>query len=216
MKKEEFRKVIERDFGKKEFQKLMKLNKEKKVQNFLNELEINFEYKGDTCMSPFRVLQEKKAHCIEGAMLAALILRLHGEKSLVVDLTATEKDFDHVICVFNKYGKWGCISKSNHAAHRYREPIYRDIRELVMSIFHEYIDKEGRKTLRSFSQPVDLEKFDYLQWWKVEHDLWEIPEYLAEVKHENILNRKQIANLRKADKIEIDVGNVVEWKEEKR
>lgn len=194
-------------------QKILKsLDTEKKIQDFLNAIPINFEEKGDTSMSPRMVLRENKAHCVEGAMLAALALRLQGKKPLVVDMTATKKDFDHVICVFKKNGKWGALGKTNHAVLRYREPIYKDIRELVMSFFHEYFDDNGKKNLRSYSLPVDLSRFDHLNWTTSEEDVWFVPEYLGKVKHYNILNRKQIANLRKAEDIEIEAGKLTEWK----
>ncbi len=203
------------DFGltKEELEVLKKLDGPKKIQDFLDTFKINFEEEGETCMSPRKVLQAGKCHCIEAAFLAALALRINGFEPLVVDLRAVQNDFDHVICVFKKNGKYGCISKSNHAAHRYREPIYRDVRELVMSIFHEYIDKKGRKNLRSFSVPVNLSKFDSLNWATSEEDLWEIAEALDDAKHFDILTRAEIASLRKADKIEIDVGNVTEYKD---
>ncbi len=197
---------------KKEIKILKSLNNPKKIQDFLNKIPINFEEKGDTCMSPKMVLKNHKAHCMEGAMLAAAALRVNGEKPLVIDMTATKKDFDHVVCVFKRNGKWGAIGKTNHAVLRYREPIYRDIRELIMSFFHEYFDDNGKKTLRSYSLPVNLERFDNLNWMASEEDIWFVPEYLAEIKHYPIMNRKQISGLRKADKIEIKAGELLEWK----
>ena len=191
---------------------LEEMDSPKKIQDFLNEFPVNFEEKGETCMSPRRVLRENKAHCIEGAMLAAVALRLQGQKPLVLDLTATKRDFDHVVAVFKKHGKWGAISKTNHAVLRYREPVYRDVRELVMSFFHEYFDDTGKKTLRSFSMPVDLSKFDKRNWVTEEKDLWYINDYLADVRHYPILNKKQIAFLRKADELEIEAGKLVQFK----
>jgi len=198
----------------KELEVLKKLNTPKKIQDFLNKLEINFEDdgKGDTCMSPRKVLETGKCHCIEGAILAALALRLNGEKPLVVDLTSSKNDFDHVITVFQRNGKWGAISKTNHAVLRYREPVYNSIRELVMSCFHEYFDDKGKKTLRSFTNPVNLSRFDKFNWMTSEEDVWYIPEYLANAKHFPIVDKKQIAYLRKADDIEINAGKLVEWK----
>ena len=145
-------------------------------------------------------------------MLAAAALRINGKKPLVLDLTSTPKDFDHVVCVFNQDGGWGAISKTNHAVLRYREPVYKTIRELVMSFFHEYFDDDGKKTLRSYSFPVDLSKFDYLNWMASEEDVWQIPDYLAKVKHFPIMNRSQIAKLRKADSSEIEAGKITDWK----
>ncbi len=197
---------------KKEVKILSKLNTPKKIQDFLNKIPINFEKKGDTCMSPRMVLKNNKAHCVEGALLAATALRMQGYKSLILDLTSNSKDYDHVIAVFKENNHWGAISKTNHAVLRYREPVYKNIRELVMSYFHEYFIDNGTKTLRSYSNPVDLSKFNKLNWITSEKDVWFIPEYLLKVKHYNILNRKQIAGLRKADKLETKAGKLLEYK----
>lgn len=198
--------------GKKELKVLKKLNTAKKIQDFLNGMKKIFEEKGDAYLSPMSVLEKKICNCVEGAVLAALALRVNGYSPLVLDLTANKYDFDHVVAVFKKYGKWGAISKTNYAVLRYREPIYNSIRELALSYFHEYIDDYGEKSLRSFSLPVNLKGFDRLGWMTTKEKINYIPEYLAKVKHSPILNRKQIMNLRKADKIEIEAGKLVEWK----
>lgn len=191
---------------------LSKLNTPGKIQDFLNKLEINFEEKGETCMSPRRVLREKKAHCIEGAFLAYLCLKINNKKAWVVDLKTTQDDFEHVLCVFKKDEKYGAISKTNHAVLRYREPVYNSIRELVMSFFHEYFDNKGRKTLRSFSIPVDLFKKFGSSWITAEEELWKMHDYLDKLRHFKILSIKQARNLRRADKIEIQAGKILEWK----
>ncbi|MCI0479614.1 hypothetical protein L0Y59_03645, partial [Candidatus Uhrbacteria bacterium] len=184
---------------------LKPLDTPRKIQDFLERIPANLCEDRDTCLSPRMVLREKRAHCVEGAMLAALALRLHAERPLVVDLTANAKDQDHVIAVFRRGGYWGAISKTNHAVLRYREPVYRTIRELVMSYFHEYTVDDGSKTLRSFSRPVDLARFDRLGWPTSEEDVWAVPEYLADVPHIPILTRSQIAALRLSDPIEREV-----------
>ena len=191
---------------------LQGLNTPRKIQDFLERLEINFEKRGETCLSPRMVLKKKRAHCIEGALLAAAALRLHGHKPLIVDLTANDQDEDHVITVFKQHGHWGAISKTNHAVLRYREPVYRTVRELVMSYFHEYFDKQGRKNLRSYSQPVNLARFDKKNWMTSEEDVWYIPEYLVDIPHQKIMSRAQIATLRKADKTELNAGNIIQFK----
>jgi hypothetical protein len=201
---------------KKELKILKKLNTPKKIQDFLNKIEMNFEEKGETNLSPMAVLKKHTCHCLEGAVLTALALRVNGYPPLLVDLKANDNDFDHVIAVFKKYGKWGAISKTNHAVLRYREPVYNSIRELVMSYFHEYTDDLGRKNLRSFSNPVNLKKFDKRGWMTTEEEIDYLPEYMDEVKHFSILNRKQIRNLRRADKVELDAGDMVEWKPKKK
>ena len=196
----------------KEFSILKKLNTPSKIQDFLNSLKINFEENGDTCMSPRKVLREKKAHCMEGAMLAALALKINGYPPLVVDLVSIPKDLDHVIAVFKKNNHWGALGKTNHAVLRYREPIYKTIRELVLSFFHEYFDNSsGVKTLREYSMPIDLSIFDKYNWITSEEDVWYIPDYLANAPHKKILNKSQISSLRKADLIERKAGELLEY-----
>ncbi|MBI4163283.1 MAG: hypothetical protein HY512_00345 [Candidatus Aenigmarchaeota archaeon] len=198
-------------FNNSEISILKRLNTPPKIQDFLNKLKANFEPNGDTCRSPRLVLRNKEAHCVEGAILAAAAMRIHGHKPLVLDLTSNKKDFDHVVAVFRQFGCWGAVSKTNHPVLRYREPVYKSIRELVMSYFHEYT-KDGEKTLRSYSIPVNLSRFDKLGWTTSEKDIWYIPEYLLEVPHKQILTHTQISNLRKADLLEIKAGDMLEWK----
>ena len=205
-----------------EFKKAVrKLNTPSRIQDFLNKIPCNFEEDGkDTCLSPLSVLKKNKCHCIEGALFAAACVWLNkiGDgkekgKPIIVDMIGEEGDWDHEITVFKIDGTFGAISKTNHAVLRYREPVYSSIRELVMSYFHEYTDDRGlgRKTLRKYSVPVDLSVFG-TDWITSDEDLWHIHDYLDSVKHFSILTRKQIRNLRKADEIEIKMGELVEWK----
>jgi len=185
-----------------------------KIQDFLSSLQINFEENGETCRSPFSVLRTKKAHCIEGAFFAAATIWLNKlGKPLVVDLVGEKGDWDHVICVFKKHGKFGCISKTNHSVLRYREPVYANIHELVMSFFHEYSDDKGngRKTLRKYSDTIDLSSFGK-EWIVNYEDLWGIHDYIDSVKHYDILSKSQIRELRKQEQVEIDAGQVVQFK----
>ncbi|MCX6707494.1 MAG: hypothetical protein NT001_05140 [Candidatus Woesearchaeota archaeon] len=198
--------------NKEELRILKKLNTPKKIQDFLDTLEINFEYDGMTCMSPRRVLRERKAHCIEAAMLAALALRIHGHEPLILDLSAVDYDEDHVIAVFRQFGKWGAISKTNHTILRYREPIYSSIHELAISHFHEFYDYNRKKTLRSYSIPVNMKRFDKKGWMTSEIDLWYVNDHLFEARHIELMNKAQIANLRKVDQIEVDSLKLTEWK----
>jgi hypothetical protein len=183
-----------------------------KVQDVLETFRYNFEPTGDTCRSPRVVLRSRTAHCIEGAMLAALALRLQGRKPLVVDLEALSHDASHVIAVFQERGRWGAISKTNHSVLRYRDPVYASIRELVLSYFHEYTDDRGQKTLRSYSQPVNLSRFDRIDWMTSDKDLWDVAEYLVDVPHRSILRPGQSRVLRTQDPIELRAGAIVEWK----
>jgi hypothetical protein len=201
--------------SKQELRLLRRLNSPGKIQDYLDSIPINHEPEGDTCLSPRRVIRERRAHCIEGAMLAALAMRLNGEPPLVLDLTSNSRDFDHVIALFKRHGCWGAISKTNHTALRYREPVYRTLRELVLSYFHEYFNDDGSKTLRSYSRPVSLARFDKQNWATNEDDNWFVAEYLADVPHIPLLTRSQIATLRKAHAFEVKTGKIVEWKKSK-
>jgi hypothetical protein len=189
---------------------LKKLDTPHKIQIFLDNIPRNFEPNGDTCLSPRKVLKENRCHCIEGAMLAYTAFLVQKKKAFILDLTANSNDFDHVIVIFKEEGYWGAISKSNYAVLRYREPIYRTIRELVMSYFNEYIDKVGNKTLRSYSKPINLKKIGY-KWITAEEDVWEVPNLLIETKHYPVLNKKQIRNLKKADPIEVASSEMKVW-----
>src|SRR3989344_5220530 len=187
---------------------LKELNTPIKIQNFIEKLNVNFEENGDTCMSPRMVLALRRAHCIEAALLAGIALRMQGRLPLIVDLESTKEDFDHVIAVFKDNGKWGAISKSNHAVLKYREPVYRDVRELVMSFFHEYFLDNGKKTLRRYTGAINLARFDNTNWISSESDVWHIAEYLADAKHFDILTNSEIKRLRLADEIEIQAGKL--------
>jgi len=206
------KKVKPMEFNKKELKVLKSLNTPQKIQSFLNDLSFRFEKK-DTYNSPRKILNDHKAHCFDGALLAASALWVNGEKPLLLDLKVAEKkrDVDHVIVLFKRDGFWGAISKTNHAVLRYREPVYKSVRELAMSYFHEYFMNNGEKTLRSFSKPFDLSKFG-TEWLTSEKDLYYIVEALDISPHTQILSNKQIKNLRRADKIEIKTGEIVEYK----
>ncbi len=194
-----------------ELKLLKKLNNPVKIQDFLDQMPINFEPDGDGCLSPMSVLEQRTCHCIEGAVLAALALYLTHQPPLILDLMANKNDYDHVVAVFKKDGKWGAISKTNHVALRYREPIYKSIRELVMSYFHEYTDDLGRKNLRSYTRPVNLTRFNGQNWMTTKDNIFFIPEYLVEIKHYPILDKNQIRGLRKADAFETRIGQLTEW-----
>jgi len=190
-----------------------KLNTPRKIQDFLVfEIEHNPAKDGIECRSPREVLKLGKAHCMEGALLAAAILEYHGAKTLLMDLRSTNDDLDHVVTLFRQFGCFGAISKTNHVVLRYREPIYKTLRELALSYFHEYFLDSGRKTLREYSRPFNLNRLNHLDWRTSDKDLIEVPEALDNVKHFQILNAKQIKNLRKADGIEIKAGKLKEWR----
>ena len=204
------------DFTKKEKKLFKKLNSPAKVQDFLNKIPFNFEMQGrkkiEMLKSPILTLRARRAHCFEGALLGAYILSLHNFPPLILHLQTTSDDYDHVIAPFKIRGYWGALSKTNHAVLRYREPVYKNIRELVMSYFHEYFLKNGKKTLRKYSSPLNLNIFGK-KWVTHRSDLWEIDKALDKVKHHNILPKSDLGKqLRKAEKIEIRAGEITEWR----
>jgi len=154
-----------------------------------------------TAWSPRRVLRERTAHCLEGAIFAAAALRVLGYPPLLLDLEAVQ-DVDHVIAVFRERGHWGAIAKSNFSGVRYREPIHRTLRELAMSYFEGYINLRGDRTLRAFSRPVNLARFDRLHpgWMTSEANLWWIPEYLVDAPHRPLLTPAMIRSLSRVDR----------------
>lgn len=200
------------NLSKKELSVLKKLSTPNKIQDFLDTLPINFEENSETYMSPRRVLREKKAHCLEGALLAALALWLQGEEPLLLDLKTSPIDQDHVVAVYKRNGYFGAISKTNHACLRFRDPVYKNIRELAVSYFHEYfLNKNGQKTLTKYSVPFNLKKLK-TDWVTSEEELWNIAEKLDGLKHFPIYPKSNKKFIRPADKTERKAGELTEWK----
>ena len=195
-----------------ELRVLKSLNTPAKIQDFLDALPQNHEPDGDSCFSPRLVLRHCVAHCMEGAMLAAVALRLAGHRPLILDLTSANDDQDHVVALFRRHGHWGAISKTNHAVLRYREPVYRTIRELAMSYFHEYFMDDGLKSLRRYSKPFDLSKYAPERWITAEEDLFWLIEPLDSSPHFPLVPKKNERLLRHATKAELDATDYVEWK----
>lgn len=157
-----------------------------KIQRYLDTIPYNTEADGETFRSPRYVLRDRTANCIEGAVLAAAALRVQGQPPLIMDLTAVH-DEDHVIAVFRRRGHWGAIATSKFTGLRYREPVYRTLRELAMSYFEHYFNLAGQRTLRGYGRPVNLARFDRIHWMTNEADLWPIAERLEQIPHVPLL-----------------------------
>jgi hypothetical protein len=162
-----------------------------------------------TAWSPRRVLHERTAHCLEGAIFAAAALRVLGFPPLLLDLEAVQ-DSDHVVAVFRVRGHWGAIAKSNFAGLRYREPVYRTPRELAMSYFEDYMNLRGERTLRAFSRPVNLAAFDrrHPGWMTSGGEVWGIAEHLARVPHTRLLTPAMIRGLSTVGRRSLSAGLV--------
>lgn len=184
------------DFTPKELRKLRSLKDPHGIQKYLEAMPYHL---ADTAWSPRRVLAQNTAHCLEGAMFAAAALRANGFPALIVDLEA-EHDTDHVIAVYRVGGYWGSIAKSNYTNCRYREPVYRTIRELALSYFNGYINLLGERTLRRYSRPVNLARFDRLHWMTTEKPIWFIVYYLLEIPHSPLFSEAAAKRLHRVDK----------------
>ena len=172
------------------------------IQTFLDGVEYSAE---PVYRSPRSVLADGKAHCFDGALLAACALERHGDPPLVVDLRAVRDD-DHVIAVFRRRRHWGAIAKSNVVGLRYREPIYRDLRELAMSYFEVYYNTDGEKTLRSYSDALDLGRYDAIHWRTRDGRLSKIAAQLDREKHHALLTPAMVRALSLVDERSYDAG----------
>jgi hypothetical protein len=182
-------------FNSKELRKLRSLKDPHGIQKHLDAMPYHL---ADTAWSPRRVLAENTSHCLEGAIFAAAALRANGFPPLIIDLEA-EHDTDHVIAVYQVEGLWGAVAKSNYTGCRYREPVYRTLRELAMSYFNIYFNLRRERTLRRFSRPVNLARFDRQEWMTTEKPIWFIVYYLLEIPHTDLFSRRVARQLHRVD-----------------
>lgn len=162
-------------------------------------------------MSPRRTIRSKRAHCLEGALLAAAAVAFHGQRPLLLDFQTTLDDEDHVVAVYKEHGLWGAISKTNHAILRYRDPMYRSVRELAMSYAHEYLKWNGEKSLLTYSRPFDMRKYAPEQWVTAEKDLDWLVDELDAIQHFPLAPRKILRHRRIADDVELRAMKIAEW-----
>lgn len=179
-----------------ELRRLRSLKSPAGIQRFLDDMPYHM---GRTSWSPRRVLRERTAHCLEGGIFAAAGLRVLGFPPLIFDLEA-HQDTDHVVAVYKLRDHWGAIAKSNYAGCRYRAPVYRTLRELAMSYFEDYFNLRGDRTLRAYSRPVNLARFDDRHWMTSEEDIWFIAEHLCDIYHYKLLTSAIEKNLTRVDK----------------
>lgn len=191
---------------------LLNLTTPIKIQDFLDTLAFNNEASGETCMSPIRVLRERKAHCLEGALLAATALWLQGRDTYIVNLKVKKSDYDHIIVLYKEHGYFGALSKTNHNVLRFRDPLYKNIHELVMSYFHEYfLEETGEKTLLGYTKPINIKKFG-TAWICKEEDLWDIAEKIYDTPIIEIIPKENRPFIRNACKTEMLSAGIREWK----
>jgi len=179
------------EWSKEEISFLKTLNNPDKIQAFLDSIDYNPNYE---CRSPRWVMRKRSAHCFEGALFAAAALQYIGYKPLIIDMKAVEDD-DHVIAVFKENNHWGAVAKSNFTSLRFREPVYRSLRELIMSYFDFFFNIYGYKSLRSYSLPFDLTHFDARNWQTTDNDLEYIGDKIESLHHFTLVSKKMIKNL---------------------
>jgi hypothetical protein len=178
-----------------ELRKLRSLKSPYGIQRFLDDMPYHL---ADTAWSPRFVLRENTSHCLEGAIFGAAALRANGFPPLILDFEA-EHDTDHVVAVYRVNGHWGAIAKSNYTGCRYREPVYRSLRELAMSYFNLYFNMRRERTMRTFSRPVNLARFDRQRWMTTEQPVWFIVNYLFDIFHYKILRPGMAKRLHRVD-----------------
>jgi hypothetical protein len=182
-------------FTPKELRKLRSLKEPHGIQRFLDDMPYHL---ADTAWSPRRVLHEGTSHCLEGAIFAAAALRANGYPPLILDMEA-DHDTDHVIAIYKVDGHWGAVAKSNYVGCRFREPVYRSLRELAMSYFNLYFNLRRERTLRTFSRPVNLARFDRQNWMTTEQPIWFIVYYLLDIPHFKLLKPGMEKRLHRVD-----------------
>jgi hypothetical protein len=190
---------------------LARLDTPQKIQTYIEKMPPNFELKGETAMSPRRTLQARTCHCAEAALLAAAALAFHGKPAWLMDIRALPSDQDHIVTLFKERGLWGAISKTNHAVLRWRDPIYRNPRELAMTYAHEYNLDGGKKSMLSYSRPFSLTRYAPQRWVIAADDLDWLLYALDLSPHLPVAPKRALALRRRSTRVELKSQDVTEW-----
>ena len=188
-----------------ERQVIARLNTPNKIQLFLDDLAYGSEV---VYRCPLRVVRQRTCQCFDGALFGAAMLRRLGYPSLILNLLPSDHDDDHVLTLFKHGGHWGAIAKSNFVGLRFREPIYRTLRELVLSYFEQYYNVAGEKTLRGYTIPLNLNSFDRFHWMTRDEPLEQIARRLDKIRRMFLLTRPMIARLSLIDERSHQAGLV--------
>jgi hypothetical protein len=186
-----------------ERQFLYRLDSPSAIQSFLNTIPYS-EDKFYRC--PLRVLRDRKGHCFDGALFAAMALRQLGYPAMILELIPNERDDDHIIALFKRQGNWGAVAQSNFSGLRFREPVYSSLRELVMSYFEDHFNSAGEKTLRSYRGPVHLQTFDRLEWMSSDNGLETLADGMNRYRIQPLLTKEMEAVLSLADERSVKAG----------
>ena len=186
-----------------ERQLLSGLDSPSAIQAFLNSVPYS-EDKFYRC--PLRLLRERKGHCFDGALFAGMALRRLGHPPLILEFIPNERDDDHIIALFKQHNCWGALAQSNFSGLRYREPVYRSLRELVMSYFEDHFNSAGEKTLRGYRGPVHLQTFDRLDWMASDLGLEALADGMDRYRIRPLLTDEMVAGLSLADERSVKAG----------
>lgn len=173
-----------------------------KIQAFLDTIPYTGE---ERYRCPLTFLRDRSGHCFDGALFAAAALRAIGYPPLWVDLIPSDDD-DHILAVFRRNGCWGALAKSNFSGLRYREPVYRSLRELAMSYFEDYYSLTRKRSLRGYTRPLDLTGFDPIEWLTSDERLDDIGVALGEIKSYKLLRPAQARALNRLDERSFNAG----------
>lgn len=187
--------VVDQSWGMKELAFFKKLKTPYAIQTFLDSIPYSAESR---YRSPRSVIHDRKAHCFDGALFAAAALRMNGDPPIIVDMQSVRDD-DHVIAIFRRHGRVGAIAKSNFTGLRFREPVYRNIHELVMSYFESFYNMDREKSLRQYSTPLNLALFDRFGWMFHDDPLDRIVDRLNTNRIHRLMTRAMIRRLSPVD-----------------
>jgi hypothetical protein len=194
--------TLEAALGSRQRRLLAGLDSPAKIQGFLDSIPYSTD-KFYRC--PLRVLRDRKAHCFDGAVFAAASLRRLGYPPRIVDMHA-ERDDDHMLAVYREGGLWGAVAKSNFVGLRYREPVYRSLRELVMSYFEVFFNLDREKTLRAYTIPLDLRTYDRLGWEVADEPMEIIAQRTDTIRRTRVVTPEMVQDLCLVDRRSYQAG----------
>jgi len=186
-----------------ERQAISRLTTPAKIQAFLDDIPYSSE---ERYRSPLTVLRDRCGHCFDGALFAAALLRRLGHAPRILDMLPNKRDDDHVLALFQRDGYWGALAKSNFAGLRFREPVYRTLRELVLSYFEDYYNSAGEKTLRGYTVPLNLAAYDKIHWMTRDDRLDDIGVRLSKIRTVKLLTPRMVAALNRVDERSYQAG----------
>jgi hypothetical protein len=202
-RKMEFNTIFNNALSEAERRQVAELSSPNKIQLFLDEFTYSSE---EIYRCPLRVLRDGVAHCFDGALFAAAMLRQIGYPPLILDMIPNDRDDDHILALYKVNGHWGAVAKSNFVGLRFREPIYRNLRELVMTYFEQYYNVAREKTLRAYTLPLNLKTFDKFNWMTSDAHLDRIATKLDQLKRIPVITSVMEAGLSLLDQRSYQTG----------